>query len=298
MILVVGATGVLGSEICRLLCESGEEVRALVRHGSPREARLRHLGVSVVNGDMASRVALEEACAGARVVISTATAMGSTEKGNSLRVVDRDGQLLLVNTARSAGVEHFIHISISPNLGGNSPLVRYKREVEQAVRSSGMRWTILQPSVFMDIWLSGLLGWDFSKAQAMIFGSGVGRISYIAVSDVARYAVLAAHDARLWNREIPLGGPADVSPNDVVKVFEDVSSRKYKVRKAPAPLLALLSPVVSMLDDRKGSGMALGAECSKGDCISSPLQKELGLKLTTVREYAERVIAAAKASKF
>lgn len=294
MILVVGATGVLGSEICRLLRESGQDVRALVRHGSPREARLTNLGVSVVNGDMASRVALEEACAGVKVVISTATAMGSTEKGNSLRAVDRDGQLLLVEVAKAAGVEHFIHISLSPNLGGNSPLVRYKREVAHAVRSSGMRWTILQPSVFMDIWLSNLLGWDFAKAQAMIFGSGAGRISYISVNDVARYAVLATHDSRLWNREIPLGGPADLSPNEVVKIFEEVSRRKYRVKKAPAPLLAMLSPVVSMLDDRKGSGMALGAECSKGDCISSPLQNELGLKLTSVRDYAERVIAAVR----
>ncbi len=291
MILVVGATGVLGNEICRLLRESGQEVRAFVRHGSPREGRLRTLGVSVVNGDLASRVALEEACAGVKVVISTATAMGSTEKGNSLRAVDRDGQLLLVDVAKAAGVEHFIHISLSPNLGGNSPLVRFKREVAQAVRSSGMRWTILQPSVFMDIWLSSLLGWDFAKAQAMVFGSGLGRISYISVGDVARYAVLAIHDSRLWNQDIPLGGPADLSPNEVVRIFEEVSHRKYRVKKAPAPVLAMLSPVVSLLDDRKGSGMALGAECSKGDCISSPLQAELGLKLTSVRDYAERVIA-------
>ncbi len=292
MILVVGATGVLGAEICRLLRESGEEARALVRHGSSREERLKNLGVSVVYGDLASRVALEEACSDAKIVITTATAMSSTEKGNSLRAVDRDGQLLLVDVAKAAGVEHFIHISLSPNLSGNSPLVRYKREVAAAVRASGMRWTILQPSVFMDTWLSSLLGWDFAKAKAMVFGSGAAPVSYISVNDVARYAVLATHDSRLWNREIPLGGPADLSPNEVVGIFESVSKRKYKVRKAPAPMLALLSPVVSLIDDRIGSGMALGAECSKGDRIRSPLQMELGLKLTTVRDYAERVIAA------
>ncbi len=292
MILVVGATGVLGSEVCRQLRASGQEVRAFVRHGSSREGRLLNLGVTIVNGDLASRVALEEACAGVTTVITTATAMGSTEKGNSLRAVDRDGQLLLVEVAKTSGVEQFIHISLSPNLGGSSPLVRYKREVAAAVRASGMRWTILQPSVFMDIWLSGLLGWDFANAKAMIFGSGEGRISYIAVRDVARYAVLAVSDSRLWNREIPLGGPADLSPNEVVGIFESVSGRKYKATKAPAPILALLSPVVSLLDDRKGSGMALGAECSKGDCIVSPLQKALGLTLTTVHEYAERTIAA------
>ncbi len=297
MILVVGATGILGTEVCRQLRQAGKPVRAFVRHGSPREPALRDLGVTIVNGDLASRVALEEACQDVSTIISTATAMASTEKGNSLRAVDRDGQLHLVEVAKAKGVGHFIFVSLSPNLKETASLVRYKREVARAIRVSGMRWTILQPSVFMEIWLSKMLGWDFEQARAMIFGSGDGAVSYISLNDVARYCVLAVDDRRMWNVEIPLGGPADLSPNEVVKIFEQVSGRKYTAKKAPAPLLALLSPVVAMIDDRKGSGMSLGAQCSRGDSVTSAIQKELGLKLTSVREYAERVIATLPRTK-
>lgn len=291
MILVVGATGILGTEVCRQLRAKGKFVRALVRHGSQKESALREMGVTIVSGDLASRVAIEEACDGASTIISTATAMSSKEKGNSLRAVDRDGQLLLVEVARMKGVRHFIHVSLSPNLGGNAPLIRYKREVAERVKGSGMQWTILQPSVFMEIWLSKILGWDFEKAQAMIFGSGAAPISYISLVDVARYSVLAVDDSRMINKEVPLGGPADLSPNEVVGIFESVSGREYKSKKAPRLVLAALSPVVSLLDDRKGSGMALGAECAKGDRITSTLQEKLGLQLTTVREYAQRMVA-------
>jgi uncharacterized protein YbjT (DUF2867 family) len=290
MILVVGATGILGMEICSQLRAANKPVRALVRHGSPREAALRAQGVEIVSGDIASRTALESACAGVTTVISTATAMASKEKGNSLRAVDRDGQLRLVDAARKSGVAHFIFISLSPHLREIAPLIRYKREVAAAARKSGMAWTILQPSAFMEIWLSKFLGWDFEKARAMIFGSGDCPVSWISVSDVARYAVLAVDDARLRNHDVPLGGPEPLSANAVKRIFEEVSGRSYSSRKAPAGILGLISPLVARIDDRVGSGMSLGSQMAKGDVVGSKLQDELGLKLTTVRSYAVRAL--------
>ena len=52
MILVVGATGMLGLEICRRLREQGRAVRALVRPGSPKESLLREIGVEIHHGDL------------------------------------------------------------------------------------------------------------------------------------------------------------------------------------------------------------------------------------------------------
>lgn len=290
MILVVGATGMLGMEVCTQLRAAGKPVRALVRNGSLKEAALRTLGVEIVNGDITSRVALESACAGVTTVISTATAMSSKEKGNSLRSVDREGQLLLVDAARKSNVAHFIFISLSPNLLETTPLVIYKREVAAAVRKSGMNWTILQPSAFMEIWLSSLLGWDFEKGRAMVFGSGESPASWISLLDVARYAFLAVDDERLKNREVPLGGPEPLSTNAVKRIFEEISGRRYSSRKAPAGILALLAPLVARLDDRKGSGMSLGAQMSKGDVVGSKLQDEIGLNRVTVRSYAASVL--------
>lgn len=290
MILVVGATGSLGLEVCRRLRSRNQPVRALVRPGSTREEELRRLGAEVVQGDLRSREAVEAACRGATAVISTATAMGSKDRRNSLRMVDRDGQLALVDAAQKSGVRHFVYVSISPNYRELAPLMRYKREVERAVRESGMRWTILQPSNFMEIWLSSFLGWDFRDARAMIFGSGVAPVSWISLHDVAEYCAIALEDPRMANRDVPLGGPEALPPNEVVRIFESTSGRKYRVRRIPRAIPGMLSRVVALFDERQASGMSLGSQVAGGDAIDSPLQRELPVTLTTVREYAQRVV--------
>jgi uncharacterized protein YbjT (DUF2867 family) len=75
MILVVGSTGVLGSEIVRQLCEQNKPVRAFVRKSSDPEkvARLENLGAEIVEGDLTDKASLVAACQGTDTVIMTAT---------------------------------------------------------------------------------------------------------------------------------------------------------------------------------------------------------------------------------
>lgn len=293
MILVVGATGVLGAEVCRRLRARNLAVRGLVRPGSVKESELRAIGVEVSSGDLRSRASTEAACRDVTAVITTATAMGSKDKTLTLRAIDRDAQLQLVEVAKASGVPQFVYISLSPILQPSAPLVRYKREVERAVRATGMEWTILQPSVYMEIWLSSLLGWDFAAGRAMIFGAGTAPMSWISVANVAEYAVRSLEDPRFANRDLPLGGPELISPNDVVKIFEKVSGRRYTAKHIPRPILSLLGPAVALFNEGAGSGMLMGAQSALGDVIDSPFQRELGLTLTTVHEYATRVLGAA-----
>lgn len=297
MILVVGATGVLGFEICRKLRARGLPVRALVRRGTAREQAIAELGVEIVRGDLRIRATLDDACRGIAAVVSTATAMGSTDKSLTLRAVDRDGQLNLVAAAAAAGVEQFVFVSVSPTLQPPAPLVRYKREVEQAVRVSGMQWTILQPTVFMEIWLSEKVGWDHHAARATTFGPGTGPMQWIAVDSVAEYAVRSLEDPRLANQTVPLGGPDAVTPNDVVRLFETLSGRQYRVRRVPTSVLRLVGPVLSIFNEQAGSAIAMGVQSVNGDRIDSPIQREIGLPLRTLREHAEQVIGATASAR-
>jgi NADH dehydrogenase len=292
MILVVGATGLLGTEICRRLRARELPVRALVRTGSSRTTMLRELGAEIAHGDLRSRSSLEDACAGVDTVISTATAMGSKDTSLSLRTVDLLGQLALVEVVRAKGVRRVVYLSASPNLRPSAPLVRYKRHVEHFVRTSGAIWTIVQPSVLMEVWLSDLLGWDHVTGRAMVFGPGTAPLSWIAIGDVAEYVVRSLDDPRCANRDLPLGGPEALSPNDVVKLFETLSGRPYRVRRVPRAILALVAPVMAKFNEGIASGMSMGEQTTRGDVIDSPLQRELAVPLTTVREYAARVLRA------
>jgi len=290
MILVVGATGLLGTEICRRLHERGRDVRALVRATSPGAPALRALGAEIAIGDLRNRGSLVAACRDVEAVISTATAMGSKDRSLSLNEVDRKGQLRLVDIARLSGVRTFVYVSLSPNLGPRAPLVRYKREVERAVRLSGMRWTIIQPTAYMEVWLGPQLGWNHETGRAVVFGSGRHAMPFISITDVAEHAVRALDDPRLADVDLPLGGPQMLTPREVVRIFAQESGRRYSTRHVPRLFPSLLAPVVELFHEGIASGMSMGAQAALGDPIDSPLQRELNLPLTTVREYAARIL--------
>ena len=114
MILVVGATGLVGQRVARTLAEQGRPVRALVRPAAD-SAKVAALGgdVELRRGDLKDPESLSAACAGVRTVISTASATISRGAGDNVITVDRDGQLALVDAARAAGVDHFIYLSFS-----------------------------------------------------------------------------------------------------------------------------------------------------------------------------------------
>ena len=95
MILAVGATDLLGKEICRRLRGRQDRVRGLVRPGSPVEHELAALGVEIVHGDLKDASSIEVACRGVGVVVTTATCIASRRRGDTLRSKKR-GQIYLL----------------------------------------------------------------------------------------------------------------------------------------------------------------------------------------------------------
>ena len=88
MVLIVGATGMVGGEVARLLAESGETVRALTRATSNPEkvARLRGLGAQIAQGDLKDPASLDAACRGVTAIISTASSTISRQQDDSIEM--------------------------------------------------------------------------------------------------------------------------------------------------------------------------------------------------------------------
>src|SRR5215216_6470694 len=107
-ILVAGATGMLGSEICRQLRVAGRSVKGLVRVSSDpaKVSRLQSFGVETMQGDVRDRASLDRACEGVTHVISTVSAMPfSYEAGvNDLTITDAEGNANLIEAAKVKGV--------------------------------------------------------------------------------------------------------------------------------------------------------------------------------------------------
>lgn len=289
--VVVGATGLLGTEICRRLRRQNKSVRALVRPGSPKEPILRDLGAEIVYGDLKDFASLELVCRGASRVITTANAMRSRRRGDSLESVDRIGQLALLDAAKRTGISRFIYVSASPRLPANNPFVRYKRELEQAVRSSGIAWTILQPTAFMEVHAGPALGWDFMNGRARILGSGNVPLSYISAQDVAEFAVLADDSPRAVNRDLHIAGPEPLTGFDAVRIAEQITGRSFKVQRMPTTVLKTLSAILRPLAPIPSSLLAVAAGLDSGDRVDmAPILRDFPVQLTSFEHYVRSIV--------
>lgn len=293
MNLVVGATGVLGGEIAARLAQAGKPVRALVRESSSREKveALRGRGIELARGDLTDRPSLDAACRGVRTVFSTATAIQSREEGNTLQRVDREGHANLAGAAKAAGVERFVFLSF--RTGGRDfdfPLQAAKRETAQLLIGSGIPWTVIEASIFMEVWLGPHLGFDAANGRVRVFGSGNQKISWVSYKDVAALAIAAAESPDARNRSIEVGGPEALSPNEVIRIFEELSGRAFEVERVPEEALRAMKAAATNPVEETFAGLMLlvagGDAIDMGDTL-----RRYPIRMTTVREYAEGVLA-------
>lgn len=287
MNLVVGATGLVGGEICRGLTANGKPVRAMVRPtgDESRIEELRRSGAELLTGDLKDPASIQAACAGATAVLSTASSMLSRQPGDTIDGVDRLGQLQLVEAARAAGVKHFVYVSFSP-IPAPFALQRAKREVEQALMASGMTYTILRPTFFMEIWFSKVLGFDLAKRTVRIYGTGENSISWISFPNVAEFAVRSLETPAAHSATFTLGGPEALTPLEVVRIFEEISGQPFHTECVMESVLRTAKESAQRALDEAFAALSLGY--AHGDDIDMRSVLEvMPVRLVSVREYAK-----------
>lgn len=289
-VIVIGATGFLGTEICSQLKAANRSVKALVRPTSDpnKVIALQNMGVETIEGDIKDRASLKRAFANVEAVISTASSTLSRSEGDSIETVDRQGQLNVVEEAEAAGVEQFIFVSFfgSPE---SFPLQDAKREVENRLQSSKMGYTILRPTFFMEIWLSPALGFDAVNSMATIYGDGVNKISWIAVKDVAAFAVASLDNESAYNKIIDLGGPEALSPLEVVRLFEEQQGKSFQLQHIPVE--ALKAQKENAQDSLQQSFSAIMLNYAGGQEI--PMEEVLNhfpINLGSVKDYRNKLL--------
>lgn len=287
-ILVAGATGFLGSEICRQLISQNKHVKGLVRTTSDanKVAHLKESGVEIIEGDLKNKASLENALRGVSAVISTVSSTLSRQEGDSIQTVDDEGQTNLVDAAINAGISKFIFISFCA-MGGEWPLQTAKRKVEKHLVESGLNYTILQPTYFMEVWLSPALGFDYPNAKASIYGEGKNKISWIAIKDVAAFAIASLDNPSAMNTIIELGGPQALSPLEAVHIFETTSGKKFELQFVPEE--AIKAQKAAAADPLSESFAALMLGVANGSEIDIKYALDIfPLQLASVNDYAKR----------
>ena len=244
MILIVGVTGVLGRETARQLLATGHQVRGLTRKPSNAE-NLKALGAEIVQGDLIDKASLERACQGVDRVMVAAHQLMGTGKYTS-QAVDDNGHRVLIDVAKAAGVKHFVYTSIQ-KVSPDHPVDFYqsKAKVEAYLKTSGLSYTILRPPALMEWHVHNLLGASIlTTGKATIYGSGNNPANYIAARDAAHLAVIALTDPSVKNCVIEMGGPDNITKNQIADMYMRFSGKQAKVNHVPVAMMKVMAPIM------------------------------------------------------
>lgn len=240
MILVAGGTGVLGTQVVRSLSARGLPVRVLTRDST----RARHLSgdhVEIVEGDVRDPSVVEKAMAEARTVISAIHGFVGTGASNP-RTVDMQGNAALIEAARRMGAERFVLLSIH-GAAADHPieLFRMKYAAEQALQASGLTWTIIRPTAYMETWIK-LIGEPLvNTGKTRVFGNGSNPINFVSAHDVAQYVTCAATETTMRGERVAVGGPENLSMRQLAETIMRVTHIRGAISAVPLPMMRLMA---------------------------------------------------------
>lgn len=298
-ILIVGATGVEGSLTTKKLLAQGIAVRALTRTPAKAEP-LRQVGAEVVQGDLRDSESLRCACAGVDKVLAAAHSIFG-RGAEASQYVDEIGHKQLIDVAKAAGVQHLVYTSI---LGGHPsypvPFNQIKVAVEQYLQASGLPYTILRPSAFMEWHAHEFIGKPIlEQGKVTLFGKGDNPRSFVAGEDVANFAVLALTDPRAVGQTIEIGGPDNWSNNQVAALYSQLAGRPVRITHVPLAVLRVMSPLLKPFHPGLSQVMALSILTDTADMTFDPSAtlRQYPLPLTRLEDWIRRRVAEALPNK-
>jgi uncharacterized protein YbjT (DUF2867 family) len=235
---------------------------------------------------------------GVDAVVSAMTGFGPGAPGP--RAVDYEGNLNLIRAAEAAGVRRFVLVSIHGATADHAmELWRMKHRAEEALRASRLDWVVVRPNAFMELWAEIVGGPIFKNGTATVFGRGDNPINFNAAVDVARFVELALFDPGLSRTILSVGGPENVTLNQLVGQIERAAGRKAAVKHVPVPMMRLMSLLMRPLKPDLAGMIQGGIAFDTVDMTfdASDLRRRFPqIELTRMADVVGRQRAAATAS--
>jgi uncharacterized protein YbjT (DUF2867 family) len=238
-IFVTGGTGFVGHSVVRALVTHGFLVRCLVRPGS--EAALRGFeSIDRVPGDLLEPENLARAAEGSAAMVHLVGIIREQRaRGITFDRVHRQGTENAIRVAREAGIPRLLHMSaLGTRAGARSAYHRTKWRAEEAVRASGLDWTIFRPSIIFgveDEFISTLAGMVRRLPAVPVLGDGRYRLQPIPVEQVAQGFTRALRKPASIGQTYEVGGPEPYPFVDILDQIGLALGRKT-VRKIHVPL--------------------------------------------------------------
>jgi uncharacterized protein YbjT (DUF2867 family) len=232
VLLLTGATGLVGSALLPRLIASGRPVRCLVR--DPRRLGAERVRVQIALGDLSDPPSFRNALRGVDTVVHLAAAIRDQPRG-SIEELNAVATWRMVQAARKAGVGHFLFFSAqSASAHNRTRFMRAKALAERAVADSGVPHTIFAPSIVYapgDVFLT-LLERLALLPVVPISGSGRALFQPIWAQDVAD-CVMAALERPDGAQRYELSGPETLSYDAIVEIVLRAAGRPRRLVHFP-----------------------------------------------------------------
>jgi uncharacterized protein YbjT (DUF2867 family) len=220
VILVTGATGKVGREVVRQLSAAAVPLRALVRD-PVRASHIRLPGVEIAVGDLARPESLDAALAGVdRMFLCSAADPGQVD-------LQRNG----IEAARRAGVQRVVKVSVAGGPDAGTQIGRWHWTTEKELEASGLGFTMLRPTLYMQQML--VYAPAIASSGAFAAPLGAGEVAVVDARDVAAVAACAltedGHDRKIYD----LTGPEALSFDAMGEAIGAATGRKVAYVHVP-----------------------------------------------------------------
>ena len=289
-LLVVGATGTLGRQVARQALDEDHEVRCLVRN--PNKAIfLKEWGAELVKGDLCDKSTLIPALEGVDAVIDAATARISDNL--SVKEVDWQGKVNLIQATKAAGVNRYIFFSIlNAQKHPEVPLMNIKHCTELFLAESGLNYTVLKLAGFMQGLISQYAIPILEDQVVWVTGESTP-IAYMNTQDIAKFAIRALSVPATENKTFPVVGTKAWGAYEIMNLCENLGDKRSKISRVSLGVLGLMRRITRFCEwgQNTADRLTFAEVLASGEPLDAPMEEvyaTFGLdekETTTLEEY-------------
>jgi len=237
-LLVIGGTGTLGRQVVLQALTKGYQVRCLVRNFR-KASFLKEWGAELVYGDLTRPETIPPCLKGITAIIDASTSRANELE--SLKKVDWEGKLCLMEAAKVANIQRFIFFSAqNVEQFENIPLMKVKNGIEIKLKESGIPYTIFRLSGFYQGLIEQYAIPILENLPIWVTNENT-YISYMDTQDIAKFCLRSLQIPQTENQTFFLNGSKGWVSSEIINLCEQLAGQKAKVQKVPLVILKLVS---------------------------------------------------------
>jgi uncharacterized protein YbjT (DUF2867 family) len=244
-LLIIGGTGTLGRQVVLQALTKGYKVRCLVRNFR-KASFLKEWGVELVYGDLTRPETIPPCFIGISAVIDAST--GRSTDLDSLKQVDWNGKLCLIEAAKAANVKRFIFFSAqNVEQFENIPLMKLKYGIEQKLKESNIPYTIFRLTGFYQGLIEQYAIPILENLPIWVTNENTS-IAYMDTQDIAKFVLRSLQIPQTSNQIFFLSGLKSWVSVEIINLCEQFAGQKAKVQRVPLIILKLISNFVGFFE--------------------------------------------------